>query len=263
MKFGRNPHPKETRACVRLDHFLDEAALPTPPESFDFSTTSRAAHLMMANDRLGDCVPVGGNKVLGVWTANAGEEVIATDAQVIHDYEKIGGYVPGRPGTDNGCNEQDALDYWQRTGFFNGDKIEAWLKVDPTNIGLAVKILWTFEHLFYGSSMPNAWTNVNGDDFIWDAGRGNPMNGHCFPAFGRKPGYFRVATWSKMGWLTDAAHARNIDEAYVMLNDSMVSKIKGTAPNAIDWPALVTYWNSLGGTMPNPPQPIPTDWMTL
>jgi hypothetical protein len=247
---------------VSLRHFLDASALPTPPATFDYTPASQLIHRVLANDSLGDCVPAGGYHFLGIATANAGAEYLATDTEVIHDYSKIGGYN-GRPSTDNGCNEQDALHYWQTTGFTNGAKILGWLTVDNTDLDLSAKICYTFEHLMYGEGIPDSWLNVNGDEFVWDAARSNPNNGHCYFTFGHSRKGFRASTWGHVGWLTDRAHVQNTDECYVMLTEAIVNKVNQKAPNAIDWPGIVTYWNSIGGKLPEPPAPMSNDWSTL
>ena len=83
---------------------------------------------------LGDCVIAGGYHVEAVWTGNAGQLFTATDAQIVADYGAIGGYVPGDPSTDNGCDEQTAFNYWTKTGFANGTTLAGWLAVDAARL---------------------------------------------------------------------------------------------------------------------------------
>jgi hypothetical protein len=81
--------------------------LPAPPASTDYSSkASKALSEMYLNDTLGDCVIAGIGHVVGVLTGGAGKQFIYNNAQITKLYEEIGGYVPGHPNTDNGCDEQ-------------------------------------------------------------------------------------------------------------------------------------------------------------
>ena len=259
---GRNPHPVSPRMRVRAEQFLDLSKLPDPPDEFDFTGPAQnSLRRMYVNDQLGCCVVSLGYHFLGVASAGAGNEVVVNDSDIVHDYGKIGGYVPGRPSTDRGCNEQDALHYWQTTGFTNGDKLEGWLTVNPADLVLCRKLCFLFEGLYYGYGLPNSWLNTP-DGAVWDAARSNPNNGHAFGSFGWKSGKWTVSTWGGFRYMTDAAH-KNMDEAYVLLNDTMVNKVTAKAPNAFQWADLVTYWNEAGGKLPEPPRPMPTPWGDL
>lgn len=262
FKLGRNPFPRSPRMRCPASSFIDVKALPTPPAEFDYTpAAAKSLKNPYLNNQLGDCVIAGYYHKKGVATANAGNEIIVADQEIIHDYGKIGGYN-GTPRTDNGCNEQDALHYWQTVGDTRGNKIEGWLTINPQNIDLCVKLCYLFEHLYYGTGIPNDWLNVQ-NGFTWDKGRGNQNNGHAYVVFGHSSKGFKVSTWGMLGTLTNAAHKQNTDELYVMLDDEIVSKVTAKAPNAFDWPALVRFWNEAGGHLPEPPAPMPTDWMSL
>jgi len=261
-KLGRTPFPSQPRMRVRLESFLDLSALPPAPAEFDFTAAAmKSLRRMYVNDQLGCCVVSLGYHFLGVESGGAGSETVVSDGDIVRDYSAIGGYVPGRPSTDNGCNEQDALHYWQTKGFVNGDKIEGWLTVNPQDIETCKKVAYLFEGLYYGYGLPNSWLNTQ-DGATWDAARSNPNNGHAFGSFGWKNGKWTISTWGGFRYMTDAAH-KNMDEAYVILNDTMVNKVNQKAPNAVDWPSLVAYWNSIGGKLPEPPRPLPNNWSTL
>lgn len=257
MKLGRTP-PIPGQKFLSLGDFLP--TLPAPPPTADFTgPAKKVLSDIMGNDRLGDCVIAGGYHVKGLITANAGAEFHATSQQVVHDYSAIGGYN-GTRATDRGCDEQKALDYWLRHGWADGSKIVGWLKVNPHDLNLCRTACWLFEHLYYGSAMPNAWTPPQRPGFVWDIGRANNQNGHCFMSPGYTADGFIIETWGIAGTLTDRAMQQNIQELYVMLDESMVSKINNKAPNAMDWGALVAAWNSMGGSVAPPPPPMTFSW---
>ena len=133
IKFGRRT-PVAPGHKFRLRNYL-RASLPAPPTSCDYSPAAlKALAQMYGNDSLGDCVIAGGYHIEGVETGNAGDMFIATQAQIIKDYEAIGGYVPGDPSTDNGCDEDTATNWWEAHGFANGTKLLGAISADPASI---------------------------------------------------------------------------------------------------------------------------------
>lgn len=257
VKLGRKK-PSPFALKLRLGDYLTRQ-LPPPPDSADY--TARAAKTLARvylNDQLGDCVIAGGFHVKGVVTGNAGAELAFSDADCVTQYGAIGGYVPGRPDTDQGCNEQDALNFWTRSGFPDGSRLAGWLAVNPRDLTECRTALWLFENLYCGAELPDAWLNIRGPGFTWDRGRANPANGHAFPLFSFGPTGFGVSTWGMLGTLTNAALAGNIDELYVLLDQAMIAKGQQKAPSGLYWADLVADFDALGGNVPIPgPSPTP------
>ena len=84
---------------------------------------------MYMNNQLGDCVIAGMAHVVGVLTGEADNTpVLYSDNQIVALYSAIGGYVPGNPATDQGCDEQTGLNYWQQQGAPAGShQIGGWM----------------------------------------------------------------------------------------------------------------------------------------
>lgn len=229
-------------------------ALPAPPTAVDYSTAAQPAlRNIYLNDQLGDCVIAGGYHVAGVATGNAGDLFTATDAQITADYGAIGGYVPGNPATDNGCDEQTALNYWTETGFANGTKLAGWLAIDPANQTEIQQGMFLFENLYFGISLPDAWVNPMplGDNFLWDvAGDPDPENGHCVMGIGYYEGGMMLAssgvsidTWGMIGDLTFAAIAKYCTPdaggaIYTLLTPDVINRATAKAPTGFDWEQL-------------------------
>ena len=74
-------------------------------------------------------------------TANAGTIIIPTDEDALSLYEAVGGFVPGNPSTDQGCDETAMCQYLEDTGLC-GQKSAGAAMVDPTNID---HIRWTVQ----------------------------------------------------------------------------------------------------------------------
>ena len=245
---------------MRMSRYMK--GLPTPPTECDYSKeAAKSLHDVYLNDELGICVVSGGYHILGVLTGNAGQEVIPTREQLVKDYGNIGGYIPGRPSTDNGCDMQTALNWWLKKGWQDGTKIEGWISVDPTNLQEVRFACYTFEHLFIAAGIPDAWFNVNGDGFVWDQGRSNNFNGHAVINAGYNSEGFITDTWGCLGLLTNAAMQNNIEEAYVLIDDAMLIKGQQHAPNGLDWARLIKDFNDLGGDLPEPTPAANRSWL--
>lgn len=265
VRFGRR-RAVAPRAQLRLASFLG-AALPAPPDSCDYRAKAAAALAKMyLNDQLGDCVIACGAHLAGLLTGNAGAPVfLATDAQIKAQYSAIGGYVDGDPSTDQGCNEQDALDYWGHVGLPDGSKLLGNLNVDATNSVQVKQALWLFENLVFGIELPDAWiaNGPNGSGFTWDvAGPADPNNGHCVLGVGYDSKGVIISTWGMTGWITWAAVAKYcrsaVGELHVALAAEQLAKGQAKAPNGVDWSSIVGYFDALGGKVPVPaPTPIP------
>lgn len=121
-KLGRKPamfSARHMRASMRLSQVLSSMTAP-PPVSYDWSGAAMlATHgdmKMFLNDELGDCVPADTCHALMVRTAAVGAMLRPTNADALKMYEVVGGYVPGNPSTDNGCNEGEMCAYMMNHG---------------------------------------------------------------------------------------------------------------------------------------------------
>ena len=277
ISFGRR-RPVANCPHLSLRNYLG-SKLPAPPGSCSYISAAAAVlSLIYDNDYLGCCVISGGYHEVGVATGNAGKLFTATDDQIIGDYGAIGGYVPGDPNTDNGCDEQTAMNYWTQHGFADGTKLLGWLEVDATNKTEVMQAMFLFENLFFGLELPDAWINPfpSNNGFVWDvAGDPDPDNGHCIVGVGYSgPGIARtrivgvnaegvqIDTWGMIGTITWAALAAYVVPSaggmlYTWLSPDQLAKGQQNAPNGVGWRDLCLDFNSLGGNVVVPPAPPP------
>ena len=261
FKMGRK---RPLARCPRfsLRNYLMKS-LPAPPASCDYSSKAgKALSEIYLNDKLGDCVIAGIGHVVGVLTGGAGTQYIYTKQQILQLYEKIGGYVPGHPNTDNGCDEQTALNYWQHYGAPSGThQIAGWIAVngaDPTEYRTA---LWLFENLYFGLELPDKWVSPmpTAAGFTWDvAGQSNPDNGHCVVGVGYSSKGVKICTWGMLGTMTDAAigeYATTVGsgELYTVISQDAINKATQKAPMGFDWSQLIADFDSMGGSVLPPP----------
>ena len=238
-----------------LKNYLKQS-LPSPPPSVNYApAASKALTQMYDNDVLGDCVIACMGHLQGVFTANAtGTAQILTNAQIIDLYSAIGGYVPNNPSTDQGCNEQTALNYWQQTGLGGGaGKIEAWMSVngdDPQEVRTA---LWLFENLMFGMELPDPWVDnmPTASGFVWTkAGAPDDNNGHCVAGVGYDDTGIEIATWGMTGTITMPAVRKYATggsggELYTVLSQDSIVKATQKAPSGFDFSQLLADLESM------------------
>jgi hypothetical protein len=264
VKLGRK-RPVARAPRLHLRRYLKEA-LPTPPDSVDYSSKATdCLSNVYKNDALGDCVIAAGYHIIGVETGNAddGAPFIATDDQIIADYSAIGGYDPNNPtATDNGCDEQTALHYWMNNGFADGSKLQNFLAVDATDANAVKTALWLFENLFFGIELPDSWINPfpSAPGFAWDNDAPDPQNGHAICGVGYDANGVQIDTWGLMGTMTWEAIAALCvpsagGELYVLLTPDQIAAGQDKAPNGFDWATLAADFEALGGATPAPPAP--------
>jgi hypothetical protein len=221
---------------------------------------------MYDNDTLGDCVIAGMAHVVGVLTGNSGAKpFLYSNKEIIGLYSAIGGYVPGDPSTDQGCDEQTALNYWENNGALpphttsktGAHKIAGWMTVDATNQEECRMALWLFENLYFGLELPDAWINPtpSASGFTWDvAGAPDPNNGHCVVGVGYTAAGITIDTWGMTGLMTNAAVAKYPTQAsggelYTVVSMDGIGKATQKAPNGFDWSQLIADFDSMGGNV--------------
>jgi len=236
--------------------------LSPPPASCDYSAKAgKALSQLYLNDKLGDCVIAGIGHVVGVLTAGAGNQFVYSDDQILQLYEAIGGYVPNHPNTDDGCDEQTALNYWQHHGAPSGTlKIAGWVAVNGADPNEYRTALWLFENLYFGLELPDKWVSPmpTRPGFTWDvAGPPNPDNGHCVVGAGYSNKGVKICTWGMLGTLTDEAVEKyattaGSGELYTVISQDAINKATQKAPAGFDWSQLIADFDSMGGNLAPP-----------
>jgi hypothetical protein len=240
---------------MRLESYM-RRDLPHPPAAVTYAPHAWSALAKIdENDTLGDCVIAGMEHLEGVFTGNAGLPPLAfSDVQTTALYSAIGGYKPGDPATDQGCDEQTALNYWQHHGLLGGHKISGWLAVKASDVVEVRTAAYLFENIFFGVELPDAWVNPMPakSGFTWDiAGDANPDNGHCFVGVGYDAKGVIIDTWGMLGHITWAAVAKYASgnlagELYTVLSQDIINKATQKAPTGFDWNYLLGDFKALG-----------------
>jgi hypothetical protein len=244
------------------------APIPTPPASIPIpAVCADGLSQTFMNTHLGCCVISHHAHFLANITSQIGKPFIYTDKQIEADYHAVGGYIPGNPWTDRGCDVGTDLSYLQSTGFADGSKLLGSINLDPTSQLALTQSVWITNGVCFGMAMPNAWIDPAPQEsgFVWDvAGHPNDSNGHCFTGFAYTPQGITIDTWGMTGTITWAAIAKYgaasaNGEVYSYINPAMINPTTGLAPqNGLTLNQICTYFNSMGGNVVVPPGPTPT-----
>jgi hypothetical protein len=268
VRIGGRKIPRVAHTTLKFKHLVRTEGVVAPPPSLDFTPQSLTVQRNIElNDQLGDCVIAGRAHRIGLITGAAGTVFAYTQDQVLKEYERIGGYVPGDSNTDQGCDMTIAAEDGVKTGYADGSKDVGFVTVDASNKNEVMTAFYLLENGDLGLALPDAWINPfpDKDDVVWDvAGAPDPENGHCVQVVGYDATKgVRINTWGLFLWVTwpalaKYAVAKGMGELIVHANADQIAKATAKSPEGFDWATVVQFFDtSLGGTAPLPPAPLP------
>ncbi len=224
LKLGKSDARNDPRALLLASYVTP--ALPAPPASFDLASKMPADWGMMDNDDIGDCTCAAAGHLIMEWTANSGKKMVTpTDQQIIAAYSAITGYNPKTGANDNGANEVDVLNYWRQTGIA-GDKIGAYVSLEPSNHTHVMDSVYIFEGCYIGLQLPTSAQAQTQNHQPWSVppggttGKGKPgsWGGHAVPVVAYDARGVTVVTWGALQVMTWSFWEAYCDEAYAILS---------------------------------------------
>jgi hypothetical protein len=267
IKLGGRKAPRIPHTKLKASKVIDVPSLVVPDTTSFRNSAPTVLRNVYGNDELGDCVPAWLGHFLGLVTANAGDPFTPTLDQVIAMYSAIGGYKPGDPSTDQGCDEDTAISYVEQTGWPNGTKALGAISVDATNAAEVHAVNWLFEGTMFGVGLPEAWISPfpSSDGVVWDvAGDPVPENGHCFGGVDNDPRGLVVDSWGlflivTFGAIAKYAVSNSGGQLFAILTPDQLAKGMAKAPNGVDWATIIQSFDARGGSVPmvTPPAPLP------
>jgi hypothetical protein len=220
FKLGRKPasfSAPKMRASLNLNAILATFGAP-PPSSAPFMAPVKRALGMYLNDQLGCCVASDTAHGRLIRSSNTGKVVIPTDDDVLKLYEAVGGYVPGDPSTDQGCNESDMCKYLMTTGFL-GEKCLGTAPVVAGSITSMNNLKWAcqiFIGVRLGVNLPASAEPQFDAGQPWDIGGDETIvGGHDVGMVTYDPHHAYVTTWGKAQPVTYAWLQKFVEEAHV------------------------------------------------
>lgn len=203
---------------LMLATYIDDAvALPAVPAAIDWSQKV-ATWPMYGNDTLGDCTCAAVGHMEEAWSANAGHANVPPDQAVLDLY-----WATGK--TDTGRYCLDILNYWQSTGFDNGDKLTAFAQIDVKNQPHVEFACWAFGGAYIGVQLPKSaqgqkdeWTVTTGAD-----AKAGSWGGHCVNLVDYSATGPTCVTWGRLMPMTWEFFAAYCDEAYAAISTDFIS----------------------------------------
>lgn len=204
--------------------------------------------LMGDNDKIGSCTSVGIANILLARSTWAGHTKAATTQEILSFYERFG-YVPGRPGTDQGATLHECLQSWMTKGYpLQGttNKLQGYASINFRNLNLLKSAIEIFGDVYVGVNLTVAqqtqeiWKHVP-NDAAW--------GGHCI-RIGKynEHGIFSAVTWAEEKQIEPDFILNQVEEAFVLLDAASIKKGLLTFD---DWgmDALADVVKSLGGQL--------------
>ena len=217
VKLGKRP-PRTSPKTLRLSRYLTPA-LPPPPATV---TNSRGVKEwgMMLNDKLGCCTIAGIAHAIQVMVLSnilpSSQQGIIhpSDEIILRYYEKLCGYDPEDPETDQGGVELDILNSIRKCGFA-GYSFLGYTAVNPANSLHVKQAINLFGGVYIGLEMPNGWQG----SMTWDAdmGQAGSWGGHCVFVSDYSHDGLTAITWGEMQPLTWGGLMQYCSEAYALV----------------------------------------------
>ncbi len=227
LRFGKLPPKHDYRTFLFQNYLKDD--IPTPPANYTaldrvYKNVGKSnvyeLFPMLANDRLGDCTIAavahsdtvfnGLIKKLNVWP----EDLVV----------KVYNHLTG--GNDTGLAMLDVVQYFQKNVVV-GDKLLAYVKVNPHNHAHVQQAIWLFGGLFMGFQVQEACLEEFANNIPWQPGP--LMNaGHCVFTVGYDSYGLENLTWGAKQMGSWAWWDLCVDEAFVLLDAE--AQVEGYAP---------------------------------
>lgn len=208
---------------------------------------------MLLNDTLGDCGPamaIHGNEM---FHRDAGTPVppwADIDAEVF--YEEEGGYVHGRPETDQGSDNNVLVAHWKNPGILckadgTRHKIVESLFVEPTE-QMTKLAIWEFVVCFRAYGLPITAENQTHWKVVGEGTRADAQVGswgyHDVPLTSYGPWNVGLITWAERMMATWAFDRKYAVQSFVVVTEEQLN-LKGVSPAGVDWTALNAAIESL------------------
>jgi hypothetical protein len=201
-----------------------------------------------APDGIGDCTIAGKAHAFDAMRVYSGHPpCFFSNDVIVSSYSACGGYVPGDPSTDNGCDEPTVLQYMTRTGMTDeagqAHKLVAWAAFRfPANLNLLAAVLDTFGTVIVDVELQQVQEDQFNQGQPWQYVPGSPaIGGHSIVHQKRGVGYVGVhemVTWGLLQKATALFCHRQIVEAYVVVSQDWMT-VNGVSIQGLNLDQLI------------------------
>lgn len=227
FRFGKLPPKKDYRTFLFQNYLKED--IPTPPDTYTAlgrvcenlnNGNYRELFPMYANDRLGDCTIAAVAHSDTVFNGLISKKEIWPEDLVIRIYNHLTG------GNDTGLAMMDVVQYFQKN-VVAGDKLVAYVSVNPHNHEHVKQAIWLFGGLFVGFQVQEKCVEEFTQGIPWQPGR-LEMAGHAVWTVGYNKAGVDNLTWGFHQYGTWPWWDLCVDEAFVLLDAE--AKEPGFAP---------------------------------
>jgi len=258
LKFGRLPaHAEADAPRLKLAPFL--SGLEAPPAQVDWYSVVTDWPVYL-NDQIGDCTEaMVGHLIENASRYGYGWAVEIGDQDVLTAYERVSGYRPEDPSTDQGAVLQDVYGDWRKNGV-GGHRALVFAQVQHQNL---LEVRQAVQH-FGAVGLGITVTDNMMADFQagepWRRATGQVLGGHAVPVVGYDAEMVYVVTWGKVQPMAWGVFVHVVEEAWVAVLPEWFSSA-GVDPEGVDLHGLGDAFAELTGE-PNPfpapgPEPVP------
>lgn len=179
-----------------------------------------------------------------LWTSQTGTEYVPADSDIVLAYSSISGYTPGNPGTDQGANMLDVLNFWRNAGI-SSRRIQAYAEVDPHSNEQVSASISLFGGLYVGVQLPQSAMDQTENQQCWDGITDtNILGGHAINLVAYDQWTLSCVTWGRVQQMTWSWFQHYADEAYAVLSPDWLTAT-GAAPSGFNQAQLADDLNAL------------------
>jgi hypothetical protein len=209
------------------------------PGSVDYHSAVHGAWGMYWNNQIGDCTFAEvAHQIISSATYARGHTGLPWDLvrgrDVLKGYSDVAGYDQYTGANDNGCQIQDVLNYWRKTGVGKHRNV-AFTQVKHTDMNEVQHALYVFGSLDLGMQFPQSAHDQFARGLPWDAVPfdGGIIGGHSVELVGYDANYLYVVTWGRVVRMTYAFWNQYITEAWAVILPEWLN-VKGADPLGVD-----------------------------
>ena len=229
MKLGKQPVRHDPRT-LRLTKYLTQ--LPPTPSAINWSMNVPQWG-MFGNDTIGDCTCAAVAHLEMLWTSQTGLEYVPADGDIVGAYSSISGYIPGNPGTDQGANMLDVLNFWRNAGI-SGRRIQAYAAVNPNSVEQVSASLYLFGGLYVGVQLPQSALDATASRQCWNGiSDDSIVGGHAINIVAYDQYTLACITWGQVQLMTWSWLQKYADEAYAVLSPDWL-EATGASPSGFN-----------------------------
>lgn len=246
------------RMFARLGH-VQEAEVPAPPASCDWSHGETIAFPVLGNDEEGDCYMAAALHIIQCYTGQYGPAAQFDAQQVLARYEQLSG-------GDNGLSDDTIYPAWidGLLGPNGPHKIHDSLIVNQHDSQTMKLAIWGMGGCLLTVSLPSGAANNANPGAVWDADGTPSVGGHAIILTGYpNDQYYDLRTWglSPPIKVTPAFIAANDGEVIVVFSEEMFHPVTRLSPAGFTWEQTRQIWIQHGGKDVGPApwvDPVPT-----